>query len=87
MVVFDFLPENFEGWWALTNGTLPFSECRLSGEDTQRWLGHSNPTCCNQIRLNLLHLEVVGMAKHLVCTHLHPNEPHGEAFTTNIILF
>ena len=28
-----------------------------------------------------------GDGKHLACTQPHPNEPHGEAFTTNNILY
>ena len=31
----------------------------------QRWWEHSNPTCGNQICLNFLHSQVVGMLKHL----------------------
>ena len=41
---------------------LSFYVCRLSGGDSQRWWGHSNPTCCNQICLNLLY-----SLKHLAC--------------------
>ena len=55
-------------WWEPTNGNLSLYEYRLSGGDTQRWWGDSNPTCCNQICLRFLHLEVVGMQKHLSCT-------------------
>ena len=37
------------------NGTLSFHECRLSSVDTQRWWGHSNTPCFNQICLKFLH--------------------------------
>ena len=30
------------------------------------WWWHSNPTCCNQIYLNILHSQVVGTLKHLL---------------------
>ena len=62
---------------------LPFYECRLSGRNTQRWWGHSNPTCCN----NFCHSEVVKMQKHVPCVPLHLctysclNESPGETFT------
>ena len=51
MVAFGFLLPNFVRWWEPTNDTLSFCKCRLSR-------GHSNPTCCMQIGLNLLHSEV-----------------------------
>ena len=51
MVAFAFLLPNFVRWWEPTNDTLSFCKCRLSR-------GHSNPTCCMQIGLNLLHSEV-----------------------------
>ena len=38
-------------------------DCRLNGGDTQRWLGHPKPTCCNKIYLNFWHSEAVGMQK------------------------
>ena len=48
MVAFGFLLPNFVRWWEPTNDTLSFCKCRLSR-------GHSNPTCCMQIGLSLLH--------------------------------
>ena len=62
---------------------LLFYECRLSSEETERWWGHSNPTFCNQICLNLLHSQIVGRLKHLptpACALLAPESP-GEIFT------
>ena len=47
------------------NGTLAFCECRLSGVDPQRWWGHSNPTRYNQICVNFLHLQAVGILLYL----------------------
>ena len=70
VVASGFLPQNFRRWQGSMNGTLSFYKCRLSSGDTQRWWGHSTPTCCNQIHLNFLHLEAVGMLKHL------PHAPH-----------
>ena len=60
VVASSFLPQKFGRWWRPTNGALSFYECRLSGGNTQRSWGHSNPTCCNQICLNFLHSWVVG---------------------------
>ena len=87
VVAFGFLPQNF----GTKNGTLLFYECRLSVGDTQRWWGHLNPSCCNQIRLNILHSNG-GDTKHLPCTHAYPRarlhrirqvgEPPCETFTT-----
>ena len=75
------------------NGTLSFYKCSLSGrtlksgEDTQKWWGHSNPTCCNQICLNRLHSEVVNTLNQLLhdahaLVLLAPNEPPCKTFTT-----
>ena len=87
VVAFGFLPQNF----GTKNGTLLFYECRLSVGDTQRWWGHLNPSCCNQIRLNILHSNGWD-TKHLPCTHSCPRarlhrirqvrEPPCETFTT-----
>ena len=54
MVALGFLPWNFGSWWGPRNGTLLQYECRLSGGDTMRWWGHSNPTLCNIICLKIL---------------------------------
>ena len=54
MVAFDFWPQNFGRGWGPMNVTLSFYECRLSGGETQRWWGHSNPTYCNQICLTFI---------------------------------
>ena len=70
---FGFLPQNFGRWWGPMNGTFSFYECRLNGGDTQKWLGHSIPSCWNQIDLNFLHSQVVGMLKH--CFHIC-SSPH-----------
>ena len=72
VVAFGFLPQNLGRCYEPMNGTLSFYECRLSGGDTMRWWGHSNPTCCNQICLNLLHSPVKGMLKHQSWSCLHP---------------
>ena len=64
---------------------LSANEFRLSGGDTKRWWGHSNPTCCNQICLNFLHAVMVGILKEITNTthaHSNPNEPPGDTFTT-----
>ena len=45
VVVFGFLSQNFGRWLWPKNAIL--SLCRLSDWDTQRWLWHSNPICCN----------------------------------------
>ena len=69
VAAFGFLPKKIWEGGEVVNGTLPFYECRVSGGDIQRWWRHSNPACCNQIHLNLLHSEVVKMLKHLACAH------------------
>ena len=61
VVTFGFLPQNFGRWWEPMIGT--FYECRLNGGNSQRWLGHPKPTCCNKIDLNFWHSEAVGMQK------------------------
>ena len=34
--------------WEPMNGTLSFYKYMLNDGDTKRFMGHSNPTCCNQ---------------------------------------
>ena len=72
MVAFSFLAQNFGRWRGTMNSTLSFYECRLSGGDTQKWWGHSNPTCCNQFYLNFLHSQAAVMLRHHLhaCSHL-----------------
>ena len=47
--------------------------------------GHSNPTYCNQIHLHFLHLEAMGMLKHLSHALSCSQKPHCETFTTFIL--
>ena len=47
--------------------------------------GHSNPTYCNQIHLHFLHLEALGMLKHLSHALSCSQKPHCETFTTFIL--
>ena len=47
------------------NGILSLCDCRLSCGGSQRWWGHSNPTCCNQTNLNFFALTGGGSQKHL----------------------
>ena len=74
-----FCPKNLGSWQGPANGTLSFCECS--------W-GHSNPTCCNWIHLNLFALRGCLGAKHLahICScSLHcgcPKKPPGESFIT-----
>ena len=71
VVTFGFLLANFRNWWGLRNGTLSFCDCR------RRWQRHTDPTCCNQIHLNFLHSQAVGMLKHLPRTRSCPRTyPH-----------
>ena len=66
------------------NGTLLQYECRLSGGDAMRWLGHSNLTLCNIICSNFFHSLAAGMQKRLVGV-LAPSlalEPPGGIFMT-----
>ena len=72
---FGFLPQNFGRWWGPMNGTFSFYECRLNGGDTQKWLGHSTPTCWNQIDLNFFTLTGGGNAKTLLSHLLKPSCP------------
>ena len=71
MVAFGFLSQNFGKWQELTNGTLSFYECRLSGEDTQ-----TLPDVIEFV-LNFLHSQAVRMLKHPITP-----EPPRETFTT-----
>ena len=63
-----FLSQNFGRWQGPPNGIWVVCDYSLSSYCTQRWWGHSNPTCCNQICLNLLLSEEVGAKKHLPYT-------------------
>ena len=45
---FGSLPQNFRRWRAPMNAILSFCNCKLSGGDTLRHWGHSNPTYCNK---------------------------------------
>ena len=47
-------------WQGPMDVTLPFSDYRLNG-------GHTDIICSNQIYLNSLHSEVVGILKHHPC--------------------
>ena len=84
VVAFGLLPQNFGWWQGPPNGTLSFYECRLSGEDTQRWWEHSSPSYCNQIHLNFLHSQRVDTKTLLSCplTPTGGQEPPSETFTT-----
>ena len=66
-VPFFFLPQNFERWQGVINGTLSFYECKFSGGDSMMLWEHSNPSLCARICLNSLFLQVEGM---------HKNFPH-----------
>ena len=59
------------------------SECILSSSYTNMWCRQLNLDCYNQICLNFVHSEAVGMLKHCSRT-LAPNEPSSETLTTNI---
>ena len=86
VVAFGFLLQIFRRWHEPINCTFSFYECRLSGWDTQRWWGHSNPTCSYQLCLNSMHSEAIEMQQHFshayLCPlpHLCPNEPPVKTF-------
>ena len=66
VIAFEFLPQFFGRLWGPRNDTLPFYKCRFSGgggRGTMRWWGHSNPTLCKIICLNLFALTCGGDAK------------------------
>ena len=48
-----FLPQNLGRWQEPTNSSLSIYEWRFNGENTMRWWGHSNPTLCKRVCLNL----------------------------------
>ena len=43
----SFFSTFFGRWLGSTNAILPVYDYELSGGDSERWWGHSNPTCCN----------------------------------------
>ena len=69
MVVFDFWPKILGGGRGLQRILLSFYECRLRDGDTE---GSGDCTYYNQIRLNFLHSQAVGMPKHRSCAPSHP---------------
>ena len=88
-MVLSFCPKILGLWWGTYEGPLSFCECRWHGDSTWRWWGHLITTFCNQICLNFLHQEVVGIQKpSLDCPHTltslnphalmpsHPSCPH-----------
>ena len=65
---------------------LSVCECSLSSQYTntnRRW-ERCNLNCCNQIHLNCLYTESVGMLKHY--SYVLTPEPPGETFTTKYLL-
>ena len=82
VVAFGILPYNFGRWRGPTNVTLLLHECSFSGGNTLRWLGNSNPTCCNIISLNFLHSQLVRMWKdpfHAHSWHHACLDPHAHS--------
>ena len=77
VVAFGFLPQILR-WQGPTNGTLSFYECGYHG--------YSDPTHCNQIRLNVLH-SGSGVAKRSSLRPKTWQEPLSETYTTFNFIF
>ena len=65
MVAFSFLPR-------ILGGDRSYEWCFFILWIQVEWWGHSKPTHCDQIYLNFLHSEAVGMLKHIPSVHSHP---------------
>ena len=48
VVALSFLCSNFRRLRGLKNGIVSFYDCRLNGQDTQKWWRHWNSTCYNR---------------------------------------
>ena len=70
VVAFGFCPKMLGGVRDLRSILLSFYECRFSGGNTMRWWGHSNPTICQRIYLNLFYSKVWSGQKKFGCKHL-----------------
>ena len=76
VVALGILPQTFGRWWRSMNGAFAILWMKVE------WWRHSNPTCCNQICLNLTHSQAVGILKHPLVP-----EPPCEILTTYFLLF